>query len=172
MLKDNLEIRGYGNMNTYGYIKHNEMSGYAIAHHGILGQKWGVRRYQNPDGSLTEAGKKRYLSEYGILKVSAHRYIDDDAYYRHQYEEKLKAQKKIPTPKRVTDSQINEIEKKIAQSNKTIEKKFSKWFGYTDVDEWLSDNVKDYDNLDWERQSDIQEDIIKRLEKKGYHFYD
>lgn len=30
-----------------------------IAHHGILGQKWGVRRYQNKDGSLTDAGKRR-----------------------------------------------------------------------------------------------------------------
>ena len=31
-----------------------------IQHHGIKGMKWGVRRYQNRDGSLTAEGKKRY----------------------------------------------------------------------------------------------------------------
>ena len=31
-----------------------------LKHHGIMGMKWGVRRYQNADGTLTEAGKKRY----------------------------------------------------------------------------------------------------------------
>lgn len=31
-----------------------------LTHHGIRGQKWGVRRFQNKDGSLTNAGKKRY----------------------------------------------------------------------------------------------------------------
>lgn len=30
-----------------------------IAHHGIQGQKWGVRRFQNPDGSLTDEGRRR-----------------------------------------------------------------------------------------------------------------
>ncbi len=29
-----------------------------LEHHGVKGQKWGVRRYQNKDGSLTDAGKK------------------------------------------------------------------------------------------------------------------
>lgn len=33
-----------------------------LAHHGIKGQKWGVRRYQNENGSLTNAGKTRYSS--------------------------------------------------------------------------------------------------------------
>lgn len=31
-----------------------------LSHHGILGQKWGIRRFQNSDGTLTEAGKKHY----------------------------------------------------------------------------------------------------------------
>ena len=34
-----------------------------LAHHGILGMRWGIRRYQNKDGSLTELGKKR-LAQY------------------------------------------------------------------------------------------------------------
>lgn len=38
----------------------NELQGASVCHFGILGQKWGVRRYQNSDGSLTAEGKERY----------------------------------------------------------------------------------------------------------------
>ena len=34
-----------------------------LYHHGILGQKWGVRRFQNKDGSLTAKGKKRLAND-------------------------------------------------------------------------------------------------------------
>ena len=35
---------------------------YYLEHHGIKGMKWGVRRFQNEDGTLTEAGKKRLVT--------------------------------------------------------------------------------------------------------------
>ena len=42
-------------MNTWTCARQSE-----LYHHGIKGQKWGIRRFQNKDGSLTPAGKERY----------------------------------------------------------------------------------------------------------------
>ena len=42
-----------------------------LYHHGVVGMKWGVRRYQNKDGSLTNAGKRRYGTKANFEKVQA-----------------------------------------------------------------------------------------------------
>ena len=42
-------------------------NGKSLGHHGVLGMKWGVRRYQNYDGTLTAKGRKRYYGDNGNL---------------------------------------------------------------------------------------------------------
>lgn len=37
-----------------------------LKHYGIKGMKWGIRRYQNKDGSLTAVGKRRYAKNYEL----------------------------------------------------------------------------------------------------------
>lgn len=48
---------------------------YILTHHGIKGQKWGIRRFQNSDGTRTAAGKKRYntsLFDTSVAKGNAY----------------------------------------------------------------------------------------------------
>lgn len=49
-------------MSSYNYS-------YTLVHHGIKGQRWGIRRYQKKDGSLTPAGKKRYYDTPELNKL-------------------------------------------------------------------------------------------------------
>ena len=44
-------------------IKMSELQGEHLEHYGVLGMKWGVRRYQNADGTLTAEGKTHYGSD-------------------------------------------------------------------------------------------------------------
>lgn len=65
-----------------------------IYHHGILGMKWGVRRYQNSDGSLTAAGRKRYTNPDGTLNKKGQKYYAKESERLRNEHKKLAAQKR------------------------------------------------------------------------------
>lgn len=50
--------------------RYNVISSQELCHWGIIGMKWGIRRYRNPDGTLTAAGKKRYSGNKHIGELS------------------------------------------------------------------------------------------------------
>ena len=63
-----------------------------LIHHGIKGQKWGVRRYQNPDGTYTELGKRQrrvgpsnFLTQNGTRNEFSKKYYNDVLNYAKHY---------------------------------------------------------------------------------------
>ena len=82
-----------------------------LYHHGIKGQKWGVRRFENYDGSLTYAGKLRYGR--GLIRSNSR--INRDISTGHHYYNKMK------------DTSLNEIfEKKKNRLSSDFEKDIQK----------------------------------------------
>ena len=98
---------------NYG-IKRNE-----LYHWGILGQKWGIRRFQNPDGSLTDEGRKRYLKLYSKKpdNIKNQQLIKASAKEMYQLYEKELANKRIFERFDEQDKQYDKIKSKI-YSNK------------------------------------------------------
>lgn len=122
-----------------------------LEHFGIKGMRWGIRRYQNEDGTLTELGKKRYtysdgtqskMNDRGRRKFG-NRYADDyDAW------EKMKASAK--EAKAIQNELDKEAYKKYT-SDDSMESKVSK----------LNDRMASFDKANADEKFAILNDVIK-----------
>lgn len=122
-----------------------------LYHHGIKGQKWGIRRWQNEDGSLTQAGIARYRTDGKRQLQGSLNQLDRDratiSVYKHN-----------------TDKKIAKLTKK---ANKSIERKgqvsekvTKKIFDLQSVSKSYKNTLKSY--------ADLTTKLMDKANKQGY----
>jgi hypothetical protein len=78
----------------------------SLTHHGILGMHWGVRRFQNSDGSYTSAGKKRLSKKQE--RQERNRKSNDEVEYMLEYDETPQGKQKLKAYSKEIDIMEND----------------------------------------------------------------
>ena len=121
-----------------------------LYHHGVKGMKWGVRRYQNKDGSLTAAGRKKISKKYKKLSIKGDN--DLQKQYRSMYRKSYN--------KAVNKMNNGEIDRFNKEQQKKYGKDFAKRDGY----------IEDFEKIfDDELQKNMNKSLIDfRLSNTNY----
>lgn len=152
-----------------------------LQHHGIKGMKWGRRRFQNSDGSLTPEGVRRYRKEYDGVKSAQKRSeywktgvnktgISVADKYNQKYADKEARNKLALLLKQLDDRKISQIEDEIINEGKAVAEKLKKEAeainamldDIIDIDDnylFLTDPQQRYDSA-YDRY--LQDHLIKR----------
>jgi len=154
-----------------------------LKHHGIKGQKWGVRRFQNPDGSLTDAGQKRYAKQmvreagrgrFGIFNEST-------LPKNKEYDAMQKAKAAYKESNRLEDEYWRNDKERRKYATKAADATYEengKKYGYT-KDEWrymYTDEDFDQDEIDsfhlYARDKGIDVDAYHKSVDEAYRKFD
>lgn len=118
------------------------MSQYYLAHHGVKGQKWGIRKYQNPDGSLTSAGQGRYnkiSNKYNRQLAESQR--ENSGIKRHRAEYRAKLENKIAKLEAKKNSRNS------AKIDKKIDKKKARLADQKAGDKYVNAGAKKHERV-------------------------
>lgn len=143
-----------------------------LYHHGTKGMRWGVRRYQNADGSLTAAGRRRYMNSDGTLNKRGEKYYAKEK-ARLKAEKETLANEKKSTNKLAKLEQMrtknnalrDEVEGKKAETESKVESTTatSKPSKQHDVSSLTTKEIQDYNN-----RMQTEDNFKQLLEKRGY----
>lgn len=128
-----------------------------IKHHGIKGQKWGVRRYQKKDGTLTKAGKRRYakdMEDAYTVERKSNKYLDDKGKLNKEGKMKYNSKKEM----------YDDLNKEVGIDKLDSKKKF-----VDNADRMLSDVQRQSDDNRRAKQkavNEIVEDSVRDRAKK------
>lgn len=99
--------------------------GSSLCHYGILGQKWGVRRFQNKDGTLTAEGRRRLKSDRTEDSSSSDHKVSGRKLNAKEFARQLRRDKGQSKTKEQLADTANEFAKIVLEENRQLRNKYA-----------------------------------------------